>query len=80
MVRVSRQPPQLLKTPIIRFKPSQGGSVTSPGLGSHQHHRPITRPLTLEGGWDLGTIHRCPSIGTYCLRCNVQRTGILCRV
>eukprot|EP00966_Prymnesium_polylepis_P195919 4540786-Prymnesium_polylepis.1 len=33
MIRVSRQPPLLLKTPLIRFEPPQGGSVHRPPLG-----------------------------------------------
>eukprot|EP00966_Prymnesium_polylepis_P074583 1731239-Prymnesium_polylepis.1 len=43
MIRVSRQPPQLLKTPIIRFKPPQGGSARSPSLGGN-HTCPSIRP------------------------------------
>eukprot|EP00966_Prymnesium_polylepis_P053569 1238477-Prymnesium_polylepis.1 len=54
MIRVSRQPPQLLKIPLIRFEPTQGGSVT--------HHPPHITPL----GWEPHQL--CPSIGTYCLR------------
>eukprot|EP00966_Prymnesium_polylepis_P258650 5974103-Prymnesium_polylepis.1 len=52
MIRVSRQPPQLLNPPLIRFKPPQGAVMcTSPPLG-HITSSVITRHPPRASGWE----------------------------